>query len=139
MYATVDEIERRCRRTLSDTERTLCESLLEDAAVIVDSYGKNAPENSKKLVSCNMVVRALGSGTDDQVPIGASQGTVSALGYSQTWSLGSGSTGELYLTKLDKKLLGVGCKINFSNPFEEIISEDNQAEAEAPDVEEVIL
>ena len=104
MYATVDEIERRCRRTLSDTERTLCESLLEDAAVIVDSYGKNAPENSKKLVSCNMVVRALGSGTDDQVPIGASQGTVSALGYSQTWSLGSGSTGELYLTKLDKKL-----------------------------------
>lgn len=139
MYATVDEIERRCRRILSDTDRSLCESLLEDAAVIVDSYGKNAPENSKKLVSCNMVVRALGSGADEQIPIGASQGTLSALGYSQTWSLGSGSTGELYLTKLDKKLLGVGCKINFSNPFEEIIAEDGETEVEMPDVEEVIL
>lgn len=119
MYATADDVERRSRRTLNSEETALCESLLEDAAVIVDTYGKNATKTAKKLVSCNMVLRALSSGNDEQIPIGASQGTLSALGYSQTWSLGSGATGELYLTKLDKKLLGAGNKVCFTNPFEE--------------------
>lgn len=105
MYAEVNEVEKRCRRTLSEEDRKACELLLEDAAVIIDSYGRYASPEAKRLVSCNMVVRALGN-DDAQVPIGASQGTVSALGYSQTWTMGNGTTGELYLTKLDKKVLG---------------------------------
>ena len=124
MYANVDEVERKCRRSFTSEERVLCEELLKDAAVIVDAYGAKTSDASKKLVSCNMVVRVLGN-TDAQVPIGASQGTVSALGYSQTWTLGSGSTGELYLTKLEKKLLGTGNRIGFSNPFQ---GKEEQAE-----------
>lgn len=119
MYATVYDVEKRCKRKLSIDEIEWCESLLQDAAIIVDTYGKNASKEAKQLVSCNMVVRTICSGNDEDIPIGASQGTVSGFGYSQTWSLGSGSAGELYLTKLDKKILGCGCRIAFSGPFVE--------------------
>ena len=65
-----------------------------------------------------MVMRAIGGGEDTQVPIGATHGTVSALGYSQTWAMSSGTSGELYLSKLDKKLLKTGVKIGFRSPIE---------------------
>ena len=119
-YATIEDVQKRCRRTISEKEIEACETMLEDAAVIVDAYNKNAPEEAKKLVSCNMIIRALGEGElgPVQVPIGSTQGTVSALGYSQTWTMGNGSTGELYLAKLDKKLLGAGNKIGFVSPWE---------------------
>lgn len=116
-YATFEDVRKRCRRTLSEAERTLCETLLEDAAVIVDSYNNKASDDVKKVVSCNMIIRAVGDGESAQVPIGSTQGTVSALGYSQTWTMGSGSTGELYLSKLDKKMLGSRCKIGVMSPF----------------------
>lgn len=119
-YAAVSDIEGRCRRTLSEEDKSLIELLLEDAATIIDAYNADAVSDVKKLVSCNMVVRAVGSDSDYSVPIGTSQGTVSALGYSQSWTMGSGSTGELYLTKLDKKLLGVGNHIAFAGPLEDI-------------------
>ena len=126
MYAEVNEVEKRCRRTLSEEDRKACELLLEDAAVIIDSYGRYASPEAKRLVSCNMVVRALGN-DDAQVPIGASQGTVSALGYSQTWTMGNGTTGEVYLTKLDKEVLGAGRKLAFCSPLEneEYLNERN--------------
>ncbi len=104
MYAEVEDVEKRCRRTLTEAEKTACEVLLEDAAVLVDSYNEMAAKNIKKIVCCNVVIRALGDGASD-VPMGASQGSMSALGYSQTWTLASGSTGELYLNKSDKRLL----------------------------------
>ena len=124
MYATIEDVEVRCRRTLTEKEKLLCDALLEDAAVIIDNYRKKASDKSKQIVSCNMVVRALGSGSDVQIPLGASQGTMSALGYSQTWTYGSGSSGELYLTKTDKGLLGLGKKMSFSGPLVEIVKED---------------
>lgn len=116
-YASVDDVELRSRRKLSYEEKPLCSALLEDAAIIIDSFEANAPNNAKAVVSCNMVVRAIGGSDAYQFPIGAQQGTVSALGYSQTFSMGNGSTGELYLTKMEKKLLGVGGKIGFANQF----------------------
>ena len=126
MYATVYDVEKRCKRKLSIDEIEWCESLLQDAAIIVDTYGKNASKEAKQLVSCNMVVRTICSGNDEDIPIGASQGTVSGFGYSQTWSLGSGSAGELYLTKLDKKILGCGSRIAFSGPF---VEDEEESEA----------
>lgn len=120
MYASVEDVEKRCRRSLSDEEKKLCEALLEDAAIIVDAYGKDADEDVKQVVSCNMVIRAIGSGEDDGTPIGASQGSLSALGYSQSWTLSSGSVGELYLAKLDKKLLGVGNRVGMCSPLEDM-------------------
>lgn len=38
--------------------------------------------------------------------------------YSQSWTMGSGSAGELYLSKLEKKLLGVGDRIGACSPLE---------------------
>lgn len=117
-YATVEDIIDRSRRALSDKEINLCEKLLEDAAVIVDAYNADAAIDAKCLVSCNMLIRAIGNESDGSIPIGASQGTASALGYSQSWTMGSGSTGELYLTKLDKKILGTGSRITFAGTLE---------------------
>lgn len=116
IYAQFSDIKNRCRKEIEN--EGLCKALLEDAAVIIDAFNRSAPADAKKLVSCNMVIRAIGGGEDVQVPIGATQGTVSALGYSQTWSMPNGSARELYLSKLDKKILGSGEKICFQSPIE---------------------
>lgn len=118
-YATTDDVAAGFRE-LSDDELKVCETLLTRSAVIIDAYNKDASEDAKKIVSCNMVVRALGDTDTVSVPIGATQGTISALGYSQSWTLGSGSAGEMYLSKLDKKLLGVGNRIGSYSPIEDI-------------------
>ena len=102
---------------------TVCDALLDDAAVLIDTYNPSASEEAKKIVSCRMVMRALGSGSDS-VPVGATQGSMSALGYSQSWTVGSGGTvGELYLSKTDKKLLGAGSRIGSYSPVEELVPE----------------
>lgn len=114
-YATFDDIAKRITTNESDWERY--DALLEDAAIIIDAYNVNAPETAKRLVSCNMVIRVIGSESEG-MPIGATQMTASALGYSQTWANANGS-GELYLTKMDKKILGVGNRIGFLSPYKE--------------------
>ena len=90
----------------------ICTSLLDRAALMIDSYktSEGASEAAKKEVSINMVARAINSTTAD-VPIGATQGSMSGLGYSQSWTISNGATGELYFDKNDKRLLG-GWKCN---------------------------
>lgn len=112
-YATYEDIQRRNGMDILDPDYVT--ALLDDAAVIVDAYNRNASEAAKKLVSCNMVIRTIGS-RDEGVPIGTTQATTSAMVYSQTWTNANGS-GELYLTKLDKKILGVGNRIGCTNPY----------------------
>lgn len=119
-YATVSDVQARMTRTMSTTEQTMCSTLLDDAAVIIDAWNANASAGAKKIVSCNMVIRKLGDGEDSGIPIGATQGSLSGLGYSQSWTMGSGSTGELYLAKVDKKLLGVSNQIGSYSPVEEL-------------------
>jgi hypothetical protein len=47
---------------------------------------------------------------------------MSALGYSQSWTMGAtGSTGELYLNRMDKKLLGAGNAIGSYSPIQELV------------------
>lgn len=123
-YATTGDIEARMTRTMSDSELNVCETLLEDAALLIDAYNSEAPSEAKLAVSCRMVIRAIGDGTDN-IPVGASQGSMLALGYSQSWTVGSsGSVGELYISKADKKLLGYGDRIGFCNPLEELTCEE---------------
>lgn len=117
-YATVDDVQARLARPLSAAERSLCESLLEDAAVMIDIAAPNASTDAKKLVSCRMVLRAVGNGDSLGVPIGATQSTTTALGYSQSWTLSGGSAGELYIGKQDKLLLGLGNAIGSASPVE---------------------
>lgn len=118
-YATIADVQARMTRDLSADEEAVCTTLLQDAAVLIDAVAPNASSDAKRVVSCRMVIRALGDGSAGGVPMGASQGSMSALGYSQSWTIGSGgSTGELYLAKTDKLLLGMGNQIGAYSPAE---------------------
>lgn len=120
-YATVTDVSDRMVRTLSEREQTVVTNLLDDAAVLIDSYKASATPDAKKIVSCRMVIRAVGDGSTE-VPAGATQGTISALGYSQTWTMGTNaSVGQLYLDKTDKALLGGDSKIGSYSPVEELV------------------
>lgn len=119
-YATYTDVRARMNRTMSEDEQATCTTLLDDAAVIIDATGTTATADIKKVVSCRMVIRALG---ESDVPIGATQGSMSGLGYSQSWTMGSGSTGELYLAKLDKQMLGLANKIGSYSPTQELVPE----------------
>ena len=123
-YATVEDVQARMSRQMTTDEEAVCEKMLEDAAVIIDAYNPCAKEVNKFLVSCRMVVRAIGDGGDIGVPMGATQGSMSALGYSQSWTLGSGAAGELYLGKIEKKLLGASDRIGSYSPTQELVPEE---------------
>ena len=121
-YATVKDVQDRMTRTMSADEQALCSTLLDDAALIIDTYNVNATADAKKVVSCRMVIRAMGDGEDSGVPLGATQGSQSALGYSQSWTIGSGGgAGELYIGKLERKLLGCGEQIGSYSPVQELV------------------
>ena len=121
-YATVEDVQARMTRTLSADEQSVCSVMLDDVAVLIDSYNYGADPDAKRVVSCRMVIRAIGDGGDIGVPMGATQGSMSALGYSQSWTIGSsGAVGELYLSKTDKKMLGAGNSIGSYSPVEELV------------------
>ena len=126
-YATVEDVQARMTRTLSTSEEAVCTSLLDDAAVLIDAYNENATADAKLIVSCRVVIRALGDGTDGGIPLGASQGSMSALGYSQSWTLGTGgAVGELYIGKTEKKLLGCGHALGSYSPPQELVPETDE-------------
>lgn len=119
-YATYEDVQKGFRQLDSD-EQDKATALLDEAAVIIDAYASSrATDDAKKVVSVRLVRRALGDDGGQGIPIGASQGTVSAMGYSQSFTFGSGSSGELYLSKLDKKLLGVSGSIGSHSPLEDL-------------------
>ena len=126
-YATIEDVQGRMTRTLSESEITVATNFLEDAAVLIDVFNETATADAKKLVSCRMVIRAVGDGSAS-VPIGATQGSMSALGYSQSWTIGSGATGELYIGKLEKQLLGAGNKIGSYSPIEALVPVQDEPE-----------
>lgn len=117
-YATVEDVQSRMSRAMTSEEQDICSNLLDDAAVIIDSYNSEASTDAKKLVSCRIVIRAL-SANDMDIPLGATQGSKGGLGYTESWTISSGgSIGELYLGKTEKKLLGYGGSIVSRSPLE---------------------
>lgn len=124
-YATVEDVQERMITTMSEAQETVCTALLEDAAVLIDAYAPAADTEVKKVVSCRMVARAIGDGSDSGIPAGASQGSMSALGYSQSWTMAGGSTGEVYMSKTERKMLGVGDRIGSYSPVEEMACEES--------------
>ena len=119
-YATAEDVQRRMVKPLSDDQMDVCAALLDDAGVLIDAIAPNASDEAKATVSCSMVIRAMGSQGALTVPTGATQGSASALGYSQSWTFGNGATGELYLSRTEKRLLGVGNRIGSYSPVEEL-------------------
>lgn len=124
-YATVNDVQARMARTLSVQEESVCAVLLDDAAALIDAYKSAASDDAKKVVSCRMVVRALGDGVDSGIPLGATQGSMAGLGYSQSWTISGGAAGELYISKADKTLLGVSNHIGSYTPLMELIPQEN--------------
>ena len=81
-YATYEDVEARLGRTLSADEQAVVSTLLDDAGVIIDTFNANASADAKKIVSCRMVIRAIG--TEDGIPLGATQGSMSERHHYQT-------------------------------------------------------
>lgn len=116
-YATINDIETRYR-DLTASEETIATALLDDAAVMIDRIAsESATADQKKVVSCRMVIRALPQ-DGMTAPIGATQGSMTALGYTESWTMGNGSVNELYFSKEDKKLLGVSNQLGSYSPLE---------------------
>ncbi len=123
-YASVADVQARMTRDLSTDEQTVCTSLLDDAALLIDAAAPEAPSANKRTVSCRMVIRALGDGNAAGAPLGATQGSMSGLGYAQSWTIGSGGAlGELYLSKTDRQLLGTGNAIGSYSPVQALVPE----------------
>lgn len=119
-YATTADVQARLNWTMDLAQRSICEELLNDAGVIIDTFAASAPAETKKVVSCRMVMRALGDGTVSGVPMGATQGSQSALGYSQSWTISNGASGEVYLSRFDKQMLKTGNTVGSYSPVQEL-------------------
>lgn len=124
-YASVEDVQSRLTYTMSDEQEDVCAVLLADAAVMIDAVALNASSDAKKVVSCRMVIRAIAvADASGGIPMGASQGSMSGIGYSQSWTIGSGgSVGELYLGKSDRQLLGLGNRVGSYSPVEDLAPE----------------
>lgn len=106
-YATVEDVEGRWHSLTSD-EQERCALMLNDAAVAIDmltTVGDSKLE-AAKIVSCNMVIRAMAASDSQNDAFGATSVTTTAGPYSQSVSFANPS-GDLYFTKLDKKMLGI--------------------------------
>ena len=118
-YTTVQEVAAGFR-ALTTAEQALAAELIDEAAIIIDSTGTLATNDIKGLVSDRMVRRAIGD--TQSVPLGATQGSIAAGGYSQSWTMGSnGSSGELYISKLERRMLGLGNLIGSYSPVEDLV------------------
>lgn len=116
-YVTVEEIENGYRK-LSDDESRLCTDLIAEASTLIDAYALSADEGIKKIVAKRMIRRAIASSGAGTVPFGSNGGTVSAMGYSQSFTM-TGTVGEVYLSRAEKNMLGSKARIGFSSSLEE--------------------
>lgn len=121
-YATVADLEARWR-TLSSDERSRAGVLLGDAGVRLDVLCPSSVPpteielDARMIVSCDMVKRAMATpGGSDGVGVASSQ--AGAGPFQQTLQF-SNPSGDLYLTKSDRALLGCGNQVAFTFPMVE--------------------
>lgn len=106
-FATLEDLEAR-RGDLSPEEMERAATLLDDAAAILQSFVNVDPSDTEqaellRMVSCNMVNRAMSASLD---AFGVSNSSITAGVYTQSWQYANPS-GDMYLTKMEKRLLGV--------------------------------
>lgn len=119
-YATLADVEAGFRK-LEEDEQRRCLALLEEAATIIDTCSENAatgPQAAGELPHGAPRFRRRSRG--QLYPMGATQGSASAMGYTQSWTMSGGSSGELYLSKLEKRLLGLGSRVGAHSPLEDL-------------------
>ena len=106
-YATVSDLEARWR-TLDSTEKARAGVLLGDAKVRIDAECpvQGDPSSSqleaRKIVSCNMVKRAMLNG-EQAAGIESTQATAGPFSRSFNFS---NPTGDMYIKKDEKRMLG---------------------------------
>lgn len=108
-YATVEDLEARWR-TLSSDEHDIATTLLEDAAVYLESLVTvdSSDEHQAavlKMVSCAMVKRAMIA--SESSAFGVAEATASMGPFSQTMQY-SNPSGDFYLTSSERTQLGIG-------------------------------
>lgn len=108
-YADVSDLVERWRE-LSTDEQARAAVLLDDASAMLAQLVdvKESDEQQEALlrtVCCSMVIRTMSATESDS--FGASNMSMSAGVYSQSWSYANPS-GDMYLTRLEKKMLGIG-------------------------------
>lgn len=107
-FATYEDIEARWR-TLTADEQTRATTLLDDAAVmlnrlvVVDASDMEQAD-ALKIVSCNMVIRSMVASASSAFGVDELQATMGPFGQTAHFA---NPSGDMYLTKLDKRLLGV--------------------------------
>lgn len=107
-YAEVSDIESRWRE-LSTTEQSRASVLIDDASAMLTALVAIDSDDSEqaqllKQVCCSMVIRAMSATEADA--FGASQMSMTAGPYTQSWNYANPS-GDLYITRLEKRLLGI--------------------------------
>ena len=106
-FADVHDIEARIG-VLSAADEERAATLLDDAAAILSALVSVDPDDDEqaellKTISCNMVIRSMSAPADT---FGVQSASMTAGAYSQTWQYANPS-GDMYLTKLEKRLLGI--------------------------------
>ena len=107
-YAEVSDLENRWRE-LTEQEQARAEVLLEDASAVLDSLVDVSAHDCHyadvlKIVVCNMVQRSMIAGEADAY--GVTQQSMTAGPYTQSWTF-SNPSGDFYLTKMERKMLGI--------------------------------
>lgn len=107
-FADVSDLESRWRE-LSTEEEARANVLLGDASAMLSALvtvDNSDYEQSEllKMVCCDMVIRAMSATASDA--FGVSQTSMTAGPYTQSFSY-SNPSGDMYLTKLEKRLLGI--------------------------------
>lgn len=107
-FAEVSDIESRWRE-LSTDEEARAATLIDDAsamlsALVVVDISDKRQAGLLKMVCCNMVIRAMSASEYDA--FGASQMSMTAGPYTQQWTY-SNPSGDMFITKMEKRLLGI--------------------------------
>lgn len=108
-FATYSDVEGRWR-TLTVEEQVRATTLLGDAETVLRRRVAVDPSDAEqadalKLVSCNMVIRAMLAGASDA--LGVDQMSATMGPFAQTAHFAN-PNGDLYITKNERKLLGIG-------------------------------
>lgn len=107
-FAEVSDIEERWH-ALTPDEQSRAEVLINDASAMLTqlvSVDEDDDEQAEmlKIVCCNMVIRAMSATEGDSY--GVSNASMTAGPYTQSWTYINPS-GDMYLTKMEKRLLGI--------------------------------
>ena len=108
-FATIADLEARWR-DLSDAEEARASVLLDDAAAYLQSLVEVDPDDevqaaNLKMVSCNMVKRAMSSAASDA--FGVTNATATMGPFSQQVAYANPS-GDMYVSKSERAILGIG-------------------------------